>query len=143
MPTYEKPLPNPTTDTQPFWDYCKKHELRMQKCLQCGHIRYPPGLVCPKCHSMEAEWVKLSGKGKVFSFVIFHYLYNKAFGNDIPYAAASIELEEGPRMMSNIIGGNLEDIKIDMPVEVHFEDVTDEFALPKFRPRAQALLKKS
>ncbi len=135
MTTYEKPLPSPTTDTQPFWDYLKKHELRMQKCLQCGHIRYPPSMVCPKCHSMEAEWVKLSGKGKVFSFVIYHYVYNKAFSNDIPYAAASIELEEGPRVMSNITGCKLEDIRIDMPVEVHFEDVTDEFALPKFKPR--------
>ena len=63
-------------------------------------------------------------------------MYDKAFANDIPYAAASIELEEGPRIMSNIVGGKLEDIKIDMPVEVYFEDVTDEFALPKFKPRA-------
>ena len=135
MTEYEKPLPNPTSETQPFWDYCKKHELRMQKCTQCGHVRYPPGIACPKCQSMEAEWAKLSGNGKVFSFVVFHYSYNKAFGNDVPYAVASIELEEGPRMMSNIIGCRLEDIKIDMPVEVDFEDITDEFALPKFKPR--------
>ena len=138
MTEYEKPLPNPTSDTQPFWDYCKKHELRIQKCAQCGYIRYPPGIVCPKCQSMEAEWTKLSGRGKVFSFVIFHYLYNKAFGSDIPYAAASIELEEGPRMMSSITGCQLEDIRIDMPVEVYFEDITDEFTLPKFKPRTLA-----
>ncbi|MBI2979535.1 MAG: Zn-ribbon domain-containing OB-fold protein [Chloroflexi bacterium] len=131
---YTKPLPDPTIETKPFWDYCKKHELRMQKCAQCGHIRFPPGIVCPKCHSMEAEWVKLSGKGKIFSFVIFHYVYNKAFKDDVPYASASIELDEGPRMMSNIIGCKLEDIKINMPVEVHFEDITGEFALPKFKP---------
>ena len=137
MTNYEKPLPGPTLETQPFWDYCKKHELRMQKCPQCGHFRFPPSIVCPKCRSMnEAEWTKLSGRGKVFSFVIFHYLYNKAFAKDIPYIAAVIELEEGRRMMSNVTGCKVEDIKIDMPVEVYFEDITDEFALPKFKPRA-------
>jgi len=136
MVTYEKPLPFPGVETQPFWDYCKKHELRMQKCSQCGFIRYPPSNVCPNCHSLEeAEWAKLSGRGKVYSFVIFHYTYDKAFANEIPYAVASIELEEGPRMMSNITGINLEEIKVDMPVEVYFEDITDEFALPKFKPR--------
>ena len=136
MAKYEKPLPSPTVDTKLFWDYCRKHELRLQQCTQCGQTRYPPSIVCPKCHSTEAEWVRLSGKGKVFSFVSFHYVYNNAFRNDIPYAAASIELEEGPRMMSNIIECNPEDIRIDMPVKVHFEDVTDEFALPKFKPGA-------
>ena len=131
---YEKPFPQPTADPQPFWEYCKKHELRMQECSQCGHIRYPRGIVCPKCCSMEYEWTKLMGRGEVFSFSTFHYVYNKAFSNEVPYVAAAIELEEGPRMISNIIGCKLEDIKIDMPVEVYFEDITDEFALPKFKP---------
>ena len=135
MTTYEKPLPNPPLEAMPFWDFCKKHELRMQGCSHCGYIRYPPSIVCPKCHSMEAEWVKLSGRGKVFSFATYHYVYDRAFANDIPYAVASIELEEGPRMMSNVIGVKPEDIRPDMPVEVHFEDVTDEFSLPKFKPR--------
>jgi len=135
MTKYEKPLPNPTVETRPFWDYCKKHELRMQKCTQCGYIRYPPSIICPKCQFIEAEWTKLSGRGKVYSFVIFHYLYDKTFANDIPYAVASIELEEGPRMMSNIIGCKLDEIRVDMPVEVYFEDISDEFALPKFKPR--------
>ena len=136
MSEYKKPLPIPNPDTKPFWDYCKKHELRMQKCSHCGYIRYPASIICPECHSMEAEWTRLSGKGKVFSFIIYRRLYNKAFSDDTPYCTASIELEEGPRMPSNIIGCKLDDIKIDMPVEVHFEDVTDEFALPKFKPRA-------
>ena len=136
MTKFEKPLPNPTVEAQPFWDYCKKHELRMQKCSQCDHIRYPSSIVCPKCHSMKAEWVRLSGKGKVFSFTIFQYVYNKAFSDDIPYVAASIELEEGTRMLSNIIRCKPDDIRIDMPVEVEFEDVTDECTLPKFKPRA-------
>ena len=80
--------------------------------------------------------MKLSGRGKVYSFTVFHHIYNKTFTSDIPYNVASVELEEGPRIMSNIIGCKLDDIKIDMPVEVYFEDITDEFALPKFKPRA-------
>ncbi len=134
MVRYEKPLPTSNADAKPFWDFCKKHELRMQKCARCGHIRYPPSITCPKCHSMEAEWVRLSGKGKVFSFAIYHHVSDKAFAEDVPYAVASIELEEGPRMISNIVGCKLEDIRIDMPVEVYFEDITVEFTLPKFKP---------
>ncbi len=140
MTSHEKPLPMPTAEVKPFWDYCKKHELRMQKCTKCSYIRYPVSIICPRCQSMEAEWVKLSGRGKVFSFAIVNYLYNKAFANDIPYAVASIELEEGPRMISNITGTKLEDIKVDMPVEVYFEDINNEFALPKFRQRVSELL---
>jgi len=67
---------------------------------------------------------------------VFHHIYNKSFTNDIPYDVASVELEEGPRIMSNIIGCELDDIKVDMPVEVYFEDIADEFTLPKFKPRA-------
>ena len=134
MTTYAKPLPIVNEDTAPFWEYCKKHELRMQKCAQCGHIRFPPGIVCPECLSMEAEWARLSGKGKVYSFGIFQRAYHEGFKNDIPYAVAIIELDEGPHMTSNVTGCKLEDIKIDMPVEVYFEDITDEFALPKFKP---------
>jgi len=138
LPTadYEKPLPRPNEDTKPFWEYCKKHELRMQKCVQCGHIRFPPGIVCPRCHSTEADWAKLSGRGKVYTFNVVHYLYHAGFADEIPYVSAVIDLEEGPSLLSNIIECKTEDVKIDMPVEVAFEDVTDEITLYKFKPLA-------
>ena len=134
MAKYEKPLSVIDADNAPYWEYCKKHELRMQKCAQCGHIRFPVSIVCPRCHSMEAEWTRLSGKGKVYSFAIYRRLYHEAFKDDMPYDVAIIQLDEGPRMISNVIGCEVEDIRIDMPVEVYFEDITDEFALPKFKP---------
>ena len=134
MATYEKPLPIINEDTAPYWEYCKKHELRMQKCKECENIRFPVSIVCPECHSMEAEWVKLSGKGKIYSFIVFRQAYHPAYKNDIPYAVAIIELEEGPRMESTITGCKMEDIQVGMPVEVIFDDVTEEIALPKFRP---------
>ena len=134
MVKYDKPLPVVNGDTAPYWEYCKKHELRMQKCKQCGYIRFPASIVCPKCHAMEAEWEKLSGKGTVFSFIVYRLAYHPAYQNDIPYVVAIIQLDEGPRMESNVTGCEVEDVKIDMPVEVYFDDVTDTISLPKFRP---------
>jgi len=134
MPNYRKPLPIITGDNAPYWEYCRKHELRMQKCGECGHIRFPAGLLCPKCHSTEAAWERLSGRGKVFSYIIFRVPYHESYEKDVPYVVAIIELEEGPRMESNIIAESLEQIRVDMPVEVFFDDVTEEISLPKFRP---------
>jgi uncharacterized OB-fold protein len=131
---YEKPLPVINEDNAPYWKYCRNHELRMQKCTDCGYIRFPPSIVCPRCNSMEAEWTQLSGRGNVYSYVIYHMAYHPSYKEDIPYTVAIIQLEEGPRMESNIINCKDEDIQIDMPVEVCFDDVTDDFSLPKFRP---------
>jgi uncharacterized OB-fold protein len=129
-------LPVINEDSAPFWDYCRRHELRMQQCKSCGYIRFPASVVCPKCHSLEAEWVKLSGRGKVWSFIVYRQVYHPAFKDDIPYAVAIIELDEGPRLESNVIGCKMEDIHIDMPVDVTFEDANDEITLPKFKPAA-------
>lgn len=134
MASYMKPLPLINEETKPYWEYCRKHELRMQKCLQCGHIRFPISVICPKCHSMEAEWARLSGKGTIYSFTIYRVPYHPAFKDDIPYVVAIIQLDEGPRLESNIIGCRVEDVRIEMPVEVAFDDVTSEVTLPKFRP---------
>jgi len=83
---------------------------------------------------MDARWVKLSGRGKIYSFVVYRMSYHPSYANDIPYNVAVIQLTEGPRMESNITGIKVEDLKVDMPVEVYFDDVTAEVSLPKFRP---------
>jgi uncharacterized OB-fold protein len=129
-----KPLPVTDEDTKPFWDYCKQHELRVQKCGRCGKLHYPPSAICPHCLHMESEWVKLSGKGQVYSFIIVRRQYHPGFAKDLPYTVAIIETAEGARMLSNVIGCKPEAVKIGMPVEVTFEDVSGEFALPKFKP---------
>jgi uncharacterized OB-fold protein len=131
--SYNKPLPIINDDNRQYWAYCRQHELRMQRCDSCGYIRFPPGILCPRCHSMEAGWAKLSGKGKIYSFVVYRASYHPSYENDIPYVVAVIQLAEGPRMESNITGATVEDLKVDMPVEVYFDDVTDEITLPKFR----------
>jgi len=76
---YEKPLPRPDADTEPFWQGCRQHLLRFQKCGMCGHVRWPPSLICPVCYSEKAEWITASGKGKVHTFAIFHQAYHEAF----------------------------------------------------------------
>ncbi len=133
---YAKPLPGIDEDNKPFWDYCKQHELRMQKCTNCGQLFYPPSAMCPHCQNMKFEWAKLSGKGKVFSFIVVRRASHPGFAKDAPYVVAIIETDEGTRMTSNVIGCKPEDVKIGMPVEVVFEDATKDFALPKFKPAA-------
>src|SRR5215467_5906825 len=120
----ERPLPQPITpEAKPYWD-----GLREQK------------LMLPRCHASDIEWFQASGRGKLFSFEIGYQTFNKAFKVKPPFVLAMIELEEGPRMMSNLIGiePDPKKIRCDMPVEVVFEKQTDEITLPLFRPAGGA-----
>jgi uncharacterized OB-fold protein len=134
MPEYKKPLPIPNPDTSEFWGSCKKHQLLVQRCDSCHSYRYPPGPICPKCLSLDATWTKISGRGEVYTFCIARVPLRPGFEPDIPYTVGVIDLEEGVRMVSNIVDCRPEDIKIGMKVMVTFDDVTDEITLPKFRP---------
>jgi uncharacterized OB-fold protein len=134
MPEWEKFKPIPTEDTAPYWEYCAQGELRMQRCGDCGHVRFPPSPLCPRCLSRRNEWARLSGRGRVWSWVIFHQAYYPGYADDVPYNTAIVELDEGPRMHTNIVGCANEDVQIGMPVEVVFEALDEEIQLPKFRP---------
>ncbi|GIW40528.1 MAG: DNA-binding protein [Candidatus Binatia bacterium] len=131
----EKPLPRPTEDSAPYWEAARREELRLQKCQDCGHVRFPPSLLCPRCLSERAEWVRTSGRGTVYSFIVVHRPQHPAFQPDAPYNVAIVELEEGPRLHTNLVEVENSEIEIGMPVEVVFEKVNDEVTLPKFRPR--------
>jgi len=130
---YAKPLPEITEDNRPFWEGCKRHELLLQKCTGCGHLRYASP-TCPECWSMEHEWVQSSGKGAVYSWIVVHQRYSRAFENDLPYNVAIVELEEGPRLTTNLVGIRNEDIRPGLPVQVTWDDATDEITLHKFAP---------
>jgi len=134
MPSYEKPLPYIHDETLPFWEGCKNHELRLQKCPDCGQIRFYPRSICSNCLSGNTEWVKAGGKGRVYSYTVSYRPAAEAFLEDLPYNIAIIELDEGVRMMSNIVDCADEDLKIGMPVEVVFDDVTPDITLPRFKP---------
>jgi uncharacterized OB-fold protein len=131
----EKPLPRASEDSAPFWEAAAKGELRLQQCGSCGLIRFPPALLCARCLSERAEWVALSGRGTVYSWIVVHQSQHPAFNADVPYNVAIIELDEGPRLHTNIVECPNEQIHIGMPVEVVFAKVSDDTALVKFRPR--------
>ena len=130
---YSGPLPKPTPETKPFWDGVNQGKLMLQRCAACGPYFYPRPF-CPSCFSWDVEWFEASGSGKVYSFVISHR--KLPYMNGEPYVIAIIELDEGPRMMSNVIGVDPDPAKIacGMPVRVEYVAVTDEVTLPKFRP---------
>jgi len=86
------------------------------------------------CYSSETEWIVASGKGQVYTFAVYHLAYHKAFENDLPYVTTIVELEEGPHILTNMVGCSPDEVRCDMPVEVTWEDVTREFSLPKFKP---------
>jgi uncharacterized OB-fold protein len=131
----EKPLPRPSEDSAPYWEAAHRGELRMQKCLDCGHVRFPPAILCARCLSESAEWAKLSGRGTVYSWIVVHQSQHPAFNPDTPYNVAIVELEEGPRLHTNIVGCANDAIQIGMPVEVVFDKVADDTSLVRFRPR--------
>lgn len=126
-------IPVPTPETQHYWDGAKAGELRLQRCTDCGHIYFPPRPFCPTCGSRSVEVFTASGRGRLFSYVINHL---PSPGFTPPFAIAVVELEEGPRLMSNIVGcpQTPEALQIDMPLEVTFERLTDEITLPQFKP---------
>ena len=127
------PLPVPDEDSQPFWDYCAQSELRAQRCTSCRVLRHPPRPRCRQCGSMEVEWVPLSGKGSIYSYIVSHQAIHPALADLTPHGVVTVELEEGLRMTSNLVDCPVEDLAIGVPVEVVFEKASDTITLPKFR----------
>ena len=134
-----KPLPHPTPETQDFWDGAKAGELRLQRCDQCSNIYFPPRPFCPKCASRSVTSFRASGRGTLHSYVINHRPA-PGFEADAPYAIAVVLLDEGPKMMTNMVDVEQtpEALKLDMAVEVTFEAASEAISLPKFRPAGDA-----
>jgi len=115
-----------------FWDGCADGVLRVQRCLACGHLRYPIAPWCPECLDERSEWQALSGRGSVLSKLVFHQSYHPAWKDRIPYNVVLVQLDEGPRMISNIAPVSSEDFAVGDAVEVVFER-EGEFSIPRFR----------
>ena len=133
----ERPLPQPITpETKPFWDGLREQKLMLPKCGDCGRAFFYPRIICPHCQSRNVGWIQGSGRGKLYSFEIAYQTISRAFKVKPPYVLAMIELEEGARMLSNLIDVEPDPKKIrcDMPVEIVYQKLTDEVTLPLFRP---------
>ena len=128
-----KPLPVIERWNEPYWQAAKRHEFVAQKCRTCGYVHLPPGPVCTNCLSEDQEWTRLSGKGIIYSYGVYHQLWHQGFKEDIPYTVALVELAEGPQIITQIIGCRNDELTCGAAVEVAFDDVTQEVTLPKFR----------
>lgn len=134
MDAPKKPVPVVNPCAQPFWDAAREEKLKIQTCSDCGENIFYPRLFCPGCHSDALTWKECSGKGTVYSYTIVRNNAPSAFLADMPYVVAIIKLEEGVQMLSNVVGCDPEDVRCDMPVEVVFEKLDENFTLPKFKP---------
>ena len=134
-----KPLPRPISPelTRPFWEAAKRHELVMPRCTTCDHLFFYPRSECPRCLSNHLEWVRVSGRGRLHTYTIVYQPANAAFRDDTPYIYAVVQLDEGPRMVSNVVQCDLDVVKVDMPLEAIFDDVTPECTLVKFKPASR------
>ncbi len=128
------PAPVVNADSAPYWEGARNDNLLLQKCSDCGTLRFFPRYLCTECGSDNTDWVEASGRGTVHSFTVVHRAAFPEFQERTPYVVALIDLEEGPRMMTNIVGADALDVAIGDAVTVEFEDRGDDGAkVPQFR----------
>ena len=127
-------LPTIDDGNRPFWDGCRAGVLVLQRCGDCGHLRYPISPVCPQCISVEATWVETDSAGEIYSFGVFRHAYNDAWRDRVPYAVALVKLDAGPTLISNIVNVELKKVHVGQRVTMVFEQVDDDVAIPQFTP---------
>lgn len=125
-------LPEIDDVNRPYWDGAKQGELRLQRCTSCKQLRYPISTVCPNCLSTELEWETMSGRGTVYTFGVFRHQYNGAWSERVPYAVSIVQLEEGPFVISDLVDVAVGDVRIGLPVQVHFDQATSDVTVPRF-----------
>jgi len=138
MPVYLKPIPVPDEVSKTFWQGCQRQQLLLQKCRDCGRFQFYPRSLCINCMSQSLEWVRSSGKGTVHTFTVIQQNVMPGFAQEVPYVFAIVELTEGVRLTTNIVGCAPAKVYIGMPVVVVFEPISPEISLPKFRPSPSA-----
>ena len=127
-----KPLPTPDGDSQALWDGLKNGELLLQHCDDCGHVQYYQQGVCRLCQSTKLRHQAASGKGTIYSYSVVYRAPSPAFKDDVPYAVLLVQLEEGPRMISSLVGKNFDALDFDLPVQLTTVAISDEITLPYF-----------
>lgn len=133
---YEKLLPTGIPSWQlPFWDSLREHGVKVQRCDDCGTYRYVPKEICWKCHSRAASWAPISGLGEVYTYTIVHRAPTPEFAADAPYAILHVTMDEGFRMIGTPQGIDLDAVRVGLPVQVAYDDVTPEWTLLRFIAR--------
>ncbi len=134
--TATKPVPVPDEISAPFFDGARQGKLMLQHCTACGQWSFPVRERCPHCFAARLEWRAASGRGTLYTFAVMHQVMNPGFASDVPYNVSQIDLDEGVRMVSNVVGIPNDRLRIGMKLEAVFEDVGQNVSIPKFRPAA-------
>jgi uncharacterized protein len=134
----EMPMPAASAETVGWWEAAADHRLVVQRCTSCGRTRHPPGPVCPRCRSTASEWSQVPGTGTVYTYTIVRQAFIASLQERIPYVVIAVELDDagGARLVSNLVDADLDEVTVGMPVEVAWEDMGPELAVPRFRPAA-------
>lgn len=128
-----KILPAADELTAPYWTAARERRLVIQRC-ECGRLAHPPVASCPRCHSTRLTWSQMSGRGTVYAFTVVHHSVHPATASAIPYVIALVELDEGPRILTNLRDYDPENVRVGLPVQAIFEDVDETVTLPQFAP---------
>ena len=131
---WNKPLPSIVGETKPFWDSCRRGQLMIQQCTECGQYQWYPRGICADCWTDTVEWVQSGGRGTVWTYTVTYQNRTTGFADMVPYVLALVELDEGVRMFTNIVDCNPREVSIGMPVEVTFQTATPQISIPYFKP---------
>lgn len=131
---YPAPIPQATGEEAVWFEHCRGHRLMIQRCAECGEYQFPPRSVCKECLAASPDWVEAAGRGTVFTYSVQHR-YAPGFAGQSPYVVAMIELSEGPRLLSRVVGSD--DIHIGMAVEVRWASISEDFDVPVFIPAGE------
>ena len=126
-------LPTPDAETKPFWDACKDGRFLLRHCNACGRDHYYPRPFCPTCWSDDVSWVPAAGRGTLYTYSVVHVNDLPPFPERVPYVAAIVELDEGPRVMTNIVDVPFDELQVGTPVTVEFTAISDDVTIPVFR----------
>jgi uncharacterized protein len=132
----DMPVPAVNAETAGFWEAGAAHRLVIRRCTACGQLRHPPGPLCPTCRGTEADWKTLPGTGTVYTYTVVRQAFIPSLQDKLPYAVIVVELDGAPgiRLVSNLVDADPHDVRVGLPVEVVWEDMGPELALPRFRP---------
>ncbi|HEX8969463.1 MAG TPA: Zn-ribbon domain-containing OB-fold protein [Chloroflexota bacterium] len=131
-----KLIPGLSPLTEPYWAGARRGELLIQRCQACGQQWHPPLPRCPACHSADITWTPVSGRGHVYTYTVVYHATHVAMADKVPYISALVELEEGPRVLTNLRNCTEDEVRVGMPVRLRFEALTPEITLPQFEPAA-------
>lgn len=128
----DRPQPQPTEVSAPYWEGLREGRLLLQTCAECGRIRHYPRPVCDACHSLAVRWTEASGRGSVHSWTVAHHAYHPSFKGEVPYVLLTVDLDEGVRAMGRLDGDDASGLRLGLPVHLRLRPTANGYALPAF-----------